>query len=244
VTVGQTAHTVNEFELVPAQAYSLFVHQQTIVERDVLGAVKYVFKRVKGNKGKFVIPDEDMEAFVLAKFTTQTRQDEWYTGEGPMHDVFQTHMTELADTTCSMVLAIIGGVAGVVADIAKRAKLKKSVYYYLRQLEELLQTQPMPCDSQQVYNRICVVREQLSQAASNWDRRRGMADKTIDINLPAKFAELQIKYKDLESKNADLTEELSQSQDGLNRLQDNLKRPSVSSKNKSSSMSLIFRTCR
>jgi septal ring factor EnvC (AmiA/AmiB activator) len=108
----------------------------------------------------------------------------------------------------------------------------------------------MPCDSQQVYNRICVVREQLSQAASNWDCRHGTADKTINIDLPAKFAELQIKYKDLESKNADLTEELdqsqdelSQSQDGLNRWHDNLKRPSVSSKNKSSIMSLIFRTC-
>jgi hypothetical protein len=86
---------VNECEFVPAQAYSLFVHQQTIVEQDVLGAVKYIFtvQRVKG-KGKFVIPDEDMKAFVLAEFTSQTRQDEWYTGKGPVLDLFQAHVTE------------------------------------------------------------------------------------------------------------------------------------------------------
>jgi hypothetical protein len=81
---------------------------------------------------------------------------------------------------------------------------KKRLFKYLRQLEELLQTQPMPCNSSQVYDQICVVRQELGQAASNWDRRRGMVDKTTE----AKLAELQTKLDQSQ-------DELSQSQDEL-----------------------------
>jgi chromosome segregation ATPase len=68
------------------------------------------------------------------------------------------------------------------------------------------------------------VQQELGQAASNWDRRHGMVDKTIEVDeAEAKFAELQIKYDQSQDDLSQSQDDLSQSKDDFRLLQEEIK---------------------
>jgi hypothetical protein len=147
----------------------------------------------------------------------------WYTGEGAVNDVFQTHITNLVNTTRKKVLAIIARVdASVTADISARAKFKNRLLQRLQQVEIELQTHSRhgPYQSQKVHAQIDVVQDLLTGAAS---QRSGIVDETT-TNVSARLAALQIQQKtqeaNWESQKADWVSQKADLEEALNRSQE------------------------